>query len=96
MPFQVYNVHSPLHEVLSTQKSQFILLILSVGDTANFRFLRPEWPHPFFITPTPILSNQLLTSINLYQHAKIQTFSSMCSGDTVNLKMLQSYWPRAF
>ena len=46
--------------------------------------------------PTQIFFNQLLISINLYQHAKNQAFSSLCSGDIVNLKILQSDWSRAF
>ena len=34
--------------------------------------------------------------MNLYQDAKNQAFSSFCSGDIANLKILQSYWSRAF
>ena len=45
---------------------------------------------------TPIFCNQLLISINLYQHAKNQSFLSLRSGDIVNLKILQSDWPKAF
>ena len=43
-----------------------------------------------------IFFNQLLISINLYQHANNQAFSSLCSGVIVNLKILQSDWLRAF
>ena len=32
----------------------------------------------------------------MYQHAKNQAFSSLCSGDVVSLEILQSDWPRAF
>ena len=32
----------------------------------------------------------------MYQHAKNQAFSPLCSGDEVNLKILQLDWPRAF
>ena len=46
--------------------------------------------------PTQIFFNKLLISINLYQRAKNQAFSSLCSGDVVNLKILQSGWSRAF
>ena len=46
--------------------------------------------------PTAIFSNQLLISMNLYQHAKNKAFSSFGFRDTVNLKMLQSDWPRVF
>ena len=34
--------------------------------------------------------------MNLYQHAKNQTFSSFYSRDIVDLKFLQSDWPPAF
>ena len=34
--------------------------------------------------------------MNLHPHAKNQAFSSFCSRDTVNLKIVQSDWPRAF
>ena len=34
--------------------------------------------------------------MNLHQYAKNQVFSSFCSRDIVNLKILQSDWSRAF
>ena len=34
--------------------------------------------------------------MNLYQHAKNETVSSICSGEIVDLKILQSDWLRAF
>ena len=34
--------------------------------------------------------------MNLYQHAKNQAFSSFCSRDTVDLKILQFDWTRVF
>ena len=34
--------------------------------------------------------------MNLYQCAKDQAFSSLCSRDLVNLKILKSDWPRGF
>ena len=61
-----------------------------------FTVLRPEWPHPFLTPPTPIFFNQLLISMNLHPYAKTQTFSSFCSRDIVNLRILQSDWSRAF
>ena len=55
---------------------------------------------PSLATLTQIFFNQLLISMNLHhgciQHAKDQAFSSFCSRDLVNLKILQSDWPRAF
>ena len=39
-------------------------------------------------TPTPIFFNQLLFSMNLHQHAKNQTFSSFCSRNIVDLRIL--------
>ena len=40
--------------------------------------------------------NQLLIFINLYQHAKNQLISTLCSGDIFDSNILQSDWPRAF
>ena len=37
-----------------------------------------------------------LISMNMYQHAKNQTFSSSCSRDIVDLRILQSDWSTAF
>ena len=34
--------------------------------------------------------------MNLYQHAKNETVPSICSGEIVDLKILQSDWLRAF
>ena len=34
--------------------------------------------------------------MNLYQYPKNQAFSSFCSRDIVNLKLLQADWSRAF
>ena len=45
---------------------------------------------------TPIVFDQRLISMNLYHHAKIQAFSSFSSRDTVDLKILQSDWLKAF
>ena len=39
---------------------------------------------------------QLLIFVNLYQHAKNEAVSSICSGEIVDLKILQSDWLRAF
>ena len=76
-------------------KNQFVPLI-SLRDTANFRFLQPEWTHPPITTPIPTFLNQLFISMNLYQYAKNQTISSLCSGYIVDLKTLQSHWPVTF
>ena len=46
--------------------------------------------------PTSIFFNQLLICMNLHQYAKNHTFSSFCSRDTFNLKILQSDWSRVF
>ena len=69
-------------------RSNFKFILLhSLCDTANFIFLQPEWAHPFMTMPIPIFFNQLLISMNLYQHAKTLTFSSFCSRDIVDLKI---------
>ena len=40
--------------------------------------------------------NQLFFFVNLYQQAKNEAVSSICSGEIVDLKILQSDWLRAF
>ena len=74
------------------------LLIPSVhsSDTINFRFQRPDWPHPFLNMPNQKIFNQLLIFMNLYQHAKNEAVSPPCSGEIVDLKILESHWLRAF
>ena len=34
--------------------------------------------------------------MNFYQNAKIEAVSSICPGEIVDLKILQSYWVKAF
>ena len=41
-------------------------------------------------TGTKQIFNELLILMNLNQHAKNQAISSICSGDAVDLKVLQS------
>ena len=45
---------------------------------------------------TQKIFGQLLVYVNLYQHAKNQAISLICSGDMVDLKVLQSDWLRKF
>ena len=51
---------------------------------------------PILIMPTLIFLDQSLISINLYQYEKTQVFSSFFSSEIVDLKILESDWPRAF
>ena len=51
-------------------------------------FLIPEWPHPFLTMPIPIVFDQLLIPMNLYQRAKNQAFPLFSSRDAANLKIL--------
>ena len=46
--------------------------------------------------PNKNIFDQLLTFVNLYQHAKNEAVSSICSGEIVDLKILQFDWLRAF
>ena len=55
-------------------KNLFIPSIHS-WDTANFRVLWPDWPHPFLAMPIQKFFDQLLIYVNLYQHAKNQAIS---------------------
>ena len=73
--------------------NQFILLISS-WDTANFRVLgvfTPIYDHSHFNN-----FQSTLISMNLYDHAKKQAFSSFYCRDTVDFTILQSYWPEGF
>ena len=75
------------------------------SNTVNFRLLSHDWPHPFLTMPTPKIFNHLLIRMNLYQHAKNQLIPSVhswdqiysiCPGEIVHLKTIQSDWLRAF
>ena len=46
--------------------------------------------------PNQTIFDKLLIFVNLYQHAKNEALSSICSGEMVDLKILQSDWLRAF
>ena len=46
--------------------------------------------------PNQKFFNQLLIFVNLYQHAKNEAVSSICSIEIVDLKILLSHWQRAF
>ena len=46
--------------------------------------------------PTQSIFDQLLVLVNLYQDAKNQPISLICSGDMVDKKILQSDWLRTF
>ena len=46
--------------------------------------------------PKQKIFDQLLIFVNLYQHTKNEAISSICSGEIVDLKILQSDWLRAF
>ena len=73
-------------------KNQLVPSVLS-RDTVNFRVQRPDWPHSFLTMPHQKLFNQLLIFVNLYQHEAV---SSICSGEMLDLKVLESEWLRAF
>ena len=51
---------------------------------SQFRVLPPGWPHASLTTSTPKFFDQLLIYANLYQNAKNQTISLICSGDMVD------------
>ena len=56
---------------------------------------RLDWPYPFFTMPVQNFFDQLLIFANLHQHAKNESFSLICSGEIVDLKILESDWLRA-
>ena len=87
--------HKSLNQLLAFlnlcqhEKNLFILPV-HFSDTVNFRVQTPDWPHPFLTMPYQKIFNQILIFVNLYQHAKIEAVSSICSGQMVDLKILQS------
>ena len=46
--------------------------------------------------PNQKIFDKVLIFVNLYQHAKTCTVSSICSGEMVNLKILEPDWLRPF
>ena len=46
--------------------------------------------------PNQKMLDQFLIFVNLYQHAKNEAVSSICSREIVDLKILQSDWLTAF
>ena len=51
---------------------------------SHFRLHRPDWSHPLFTMPNQKMFDQLLIFVNLYQHAKNYTVSSICVGEMVD------------
>ena len=64
--------------------------------TVSFRVQKPDWSYQFFTMLNQKTFNQLLIFVNLYQHAKNETVSSIYSGEIFDLKILQSDWLRDF
>ena len=62
----------------------------------NFRNQRTDCLHSFFTMPSQKIINKFSNFVNRYQHAKIETLSSLCSGEIFVLKIQQSDWLRAF
>ena len=72
---------------------QFILVIQPI-----LEFCGQTGKNPFLTMPIQKYFDQLLIYVNLYQHAKNQVISLICSGDMVDQKILQSdqlrtFWP---
>ena len=68
----------------------------SMLETANFRVLSPDWPHPFLTKPTQKSFDQRLIFVDLYQHAKNQFIPSIHSPDTVNFEVPSHDWLHPF
>ena len=78
------------------QKISLYIPSVHSSDTVNFRVPRPDWPHSFLTMPHQKLFNQLLIFVNLYQHAKNEAVSYICSEEMLHLKISQSEWLQAF
>ena len=51
----------------------------------NFRVKTSDWPHPFLTMPNKNIFDQLFIFVNLYQNAKNEAVSLICSVVMVNL-----------
>ena len=71
---------------ICTRMQRFRLYILESHD----------WPHPFLTMPTQQIFDQLLTVINLHQHAKNQFILLVHSSDRVNFRVPSHDWPLPF
>ena len=102
-----YHTH-PKNFQLSFNFSEFVLAFApackKIGNS-NCSFLRyivnlefrDQIDHTHILTmPNQKLFRQLAIFVNLHQHAKNEAVSSICSGEIVDLKILQSDWLRAF
>ena len=78
-------------EFVVAWKNQFIPSA-HFWDTVNFRV---PWSDFHMNRPDQIFL-QLLVFVNLYQHAKNEAVSLICSEEKDDLKILQSYWLRVF
>ena len=65
-------------------------------DTFIFRVQRPNWSHPFSTMPNQKNTQSTLNFHEFVSTCKNEAVSSICSGKIVDLKILQSYWLRAF
>ena len=63
---------------------------------SQFQISATRVDSPIYHHAHPNILNQLFISMNLYQYAKNQTISSLCSGDIVDLKTLPAHWPVTF
>ena len=79
-----------MQQILDTQQdlNNHTHLWTPSGDT------KMELRHPFLTTPTLIFFDQILISMNMYQHAKNQALSLF--RDIAYLIILQSDWPITF
>ena len=79
------------------QKNQLIPSVHS-WDIKNFRVERLDWPYPFLTMSKQKIFNQLSTFnfVNLHQHAKNEVVFSICFGEIVHSKIIQSDWLRGF
>ena len=51
---------------------------------SQFKSPWPDWPQPFLTMSTQKVFDQLLIYVSLYQHAKNQAISLICSWDMVD------------
>ena len=93
-----YHHHNPNIIKVTFGFSEFLSTYQkSVRSIISFlRYSQFQNPETRVATPTPIFFDQLLISMNLDQNSKNQAFSLFCSRDTIDLKIMQSDWQRAF
>ena len=76
--------------------SLFHLFVFEIKSILESCEQRPDWPHPFLMILSQKIFDQVLSFVNLYQHAKNQLIPSVHSCNTVNFRVQTPDWSNSF